>query len=232
MLLMQQSTQGSTIAVFLLIPFLILTAVLIIYVVRKVVKSRLDNPREPFEQTEGRKVVHLLRNTSPKTRLAAMVIIIIVTITGVVVVGQQPVHRTNIVHSDLYGDVTDADIDIVEIRSYLNGTELYLQLTVDGNIVESNATITYQYKIIVVVKGVADDSSASIYMLTYENGSMGVSSYSSCSFVHGATLTIVIPISTIIHGRYMIGLEGWAQTPFEQDLTPEDRDGEVAHLLF
>ncbi|MDF1538414.1 MAG: hypothetical protein P1Q69_05890 [Candidatus Thorarchaeota archaeon] len=232
MVLIQQGTPTVTISLFSFIPFLILIAVLIIYAARKAMKNRSDNPREPFEQTEERKLSDHLRMTSLKTRFTAMVIIIIVAIVGVIVVGQQPVHRTNIVHSDLPGDVTDADIDIVEIRSYLNGTELYLQLTVDGNIVESNATITYRYEIIVVAKGLSDDSSAYVYVLSYENGSMGVSSYSSRSYVDGATLTLVIPISTLIHGSYMIGLEGCTLTPFEEDFTPEDRDGEVAHLLF
>jgi hypothetical protein len=30
----------------------------------------------------------------------------------------------------------------------------------------------------------------------------------------------------------MIGLEGVAQSPFEDDLTPEDRDSNIARLLF
>ncbi len=232
MVLLLQSSQGATIALFIFIPFLIFIALLIVYIVRRAVKNTLGNPKEPFEQAERKTIVHLLKTSSPRTRLIATVTIVLVAVAGIIVVGQLPVHRTNIEHSDPLGDVADADIDIVEIRSYLNGTELYLQLTVAGRIVKTNATTRYQYKIIPVAKRISEDSSAHIYELGYTNGSMAVSSFSARAYVNGATLTIVVPISMFSQGEYMIGLEGIAQAALEQDFTPEDRDGEVAHLWF
>jgi hypothetical protein len=61
---------------------------------------------------------------------------------------------------------------------------------------------------------------------------MGVSSYTTRSYVTGDTLTIVTPITTLFPGDFMIGLEAYTQTVYDQDYTPEDRDGEIAHLLF
>lgn len=229
----QQTTPGMTIPLLFFIPFLILVAMLTIYIVRKVVKNRLENLKEPFDYAEKRTILHRLRTSSFKTRLIAALIIIVVAVSGIVMIGQMPVNRTNIEHSDPVGDVTDPNIDIVRIKSYLNGTDLYLQMTVAGEIMVTNASIGYQYKLIIVAKGVSEDASAHIYTLSYDNGSMDLSSFSSLArpYVNGSTLTIVVPISILVQGDYMIGLEGAAMA-HGADYTAEDRNGQVAHLWF
>lgn len=181
---------------------------------------------------QQRTKMHLLKTSSIKTRLIAVLIIIVVAVSGIVVIGQMPVNRTNIEHSDPLGDVTDANIDIVLIKSYLNGTNLYLQMTVASEIVKTNATFAYQYSILVIAEGISEGSNAFEYLLSYVNGSLTESPYSPCSYVNGTTLTIVVPISMIRQGDYMTGLEGFADNSLERDLTVSDRDGEVAHLWF
>ncbi len=227
----QQTTPGIIIPLFIFIPLLVVVAVVAIYLVQKALKNRLENAREPFGHAEKRTIVHLLKMSSFKTRLIAAVIIIVIAVSAITVIGQMPVNRTNIDHSDPVGDVTDPKIDIVLIKSYLNGTDLYLQMTVAGEIVVTNATIGYQYKLIIVAKGVSEDASAHIYALSYDNGSMETSSFSARPHVNGSTLTIVVSISILVQGDYMIGLEGVAEG-LGADYTAEDRDGQVAHLWF
>lgn len=229
----QQGTQGGTIVLSFFIPFLIVVVLVTTYVVRKVVRNRLGRPNEPFEHAEKRTVVHRLKTSSFKARLIAALIIIVVAVAGIAMIGQMPVNRTNIEHSDPVGDVTDPNIDIVLIKSYLNGTDLYLQMTVAGKIVVTNSTIGYLYKLIIVAKGVSEDASAHVYTLSYDNGSMELSSFSDSvrPYVNGSTLTLVVPISILVQGDYMIGLEGAAMA-YGADYTAEDRNGQVAHLWF
>ena len=48
-----------------------------------------------------------------------LVLIVILLFTALAYsYGTEPVHRTNITHTDEVGDVEDPDIDIVKIRSY------------------------------------------------------------------------------------------------------------------
>jgi hypothetical protein len=227
----QQTTPGMIIPLFIFIPLLIVIVLVTMYIVQKVVKTRLANATEPFEHGEKRTIVHLLKTSPFKTRLIAASIIILVAVSGITVIGQMPVNRTNIQHSDPAGDVADPNIDIVLIKSYLNGTDLYLQMTVAGEIVETNSTVGYQYKLIIVAKGLSEDAHAHIYALSYDNGSMEISSASAHPYVNGSTLTIVVPISILVQGDYMIGLEG-AAMGLGADYTTEDRDGQVAHLWF
>ncbi len=238
--MLQETTQGGTTLVpFIFIPFLVLVVSLLIYKLWKAVKARIDRSEDPFEQAERtEEVTHLLRVSSRKTRLIAALIIMSVAVAGIVVVGRQPVHRTDIEHTDTLGDVIDADIDIIGIRSYLNGTELYLQMTVAGRIVTD--TTRYQYEMLVIAKSldggdhiITNGSSGHIYALfAYMNGSVAPSLYSPRSHADGSTLTIAVSLSMFSSGSYMIGLEGIAKNGLEQDYTPEDRDSEIPRLLF
>ena len=228
---MQQVTQGFGISFFGVFFFIIVLVIVLYVYISKTMKNRRERVDTPFEEIDGGRPLFQIDFKSRKTRIVALSLITVIAVASIAVLGQMPVHRTNIEHTDPLGDVADADVDIVNIKSYLNGTDLYLQLTVAGNIVETNATVRYQYNINIVGKRVTD-TEGHLYGFTFENGSMGVSTYTSNSFVSGDTLTIVTPISTLLPGVYMIGLEAHAQTVYGQDYTAEDRDGEIAHLLF
>lgn len=215
---------------YFVVPVLLLVVVLVYYILRRFLKNMRDRIDEPFESTEGRTTISQLRARLPRTRFLAAAVLLIVVVPSTIVVGQMPVNRTNIEHSDPVGDVSNSNIDIVQIRSYLNGTDLYLELTVAGNIVEINKTTLYQYRLTIVTRSVEAEAGIAVYQITYENGS--VSGYSAQAFVKGDTLTLVVSINTIAPGYYMIGLEGRAQTASEQDTTSLDRSSEVAHFLF
>ncbi|MHA2322985.1 MAG: hypothetical protein ACXACG_15205, partial [Candidatus Thorarchaeota archaeon] len=84
------------------------------------------------------------------------------------------------------------------------------------------------YRINVVARGTDLDSH--IYSCAYQNGVVG--QYGFDVEVENSTLRIFFPLTAFISDSYMIGLEGVAQSPFEDDLTPEDRDSNIARLLF
>ena len=154
------------------------------------------------------------------------IVVLIVMISSIIVVGQSPVHRTNIEHSDLRNDVLDPNCDIIQIRSYLSGNDITLEMTVAGRI---NISSTYLYRLTIVAKH-SDEDSAHIYALTCKDGT--VSQFDLSVSIENDTITIFFPLTQFISNSYMIGLEGWASNMSETDMTMEDRNGTVARLLF
>jgi hypothetical protein len=162
---------------------------------------------------------------------AFLVSLLIIILIGVPMVGHLPVHRTNIQYSDPQGDVSDSDFDIIEIRSYIQFQYIILELTVAGIILTPDAQSSYSdfiYRINVVAREINRDPY--IYSCAYRNGV--VEQYGFDVEVDGATLRIFFPLTAFLLGSYMIGLEGAAQYPFDEDLTPEDRNSSIARLLF
>ena len=159
-------------------------------------------------------------------RTRIIVILVIVFIPSIIVIGRIPVHRTIIEHSDLRGDVSDPDCDIIQIRSYLTGNDIAVEMTVAGRI---NISSTYLYRLTIVARGI-DDDSAHIYALTCKDGI--VSQFDLSVSTENDTMTIFFPLTQFISDSYMIGLEGWATNVSEIDMTMEDRNGTVARLLF
>jgi len=171
-------------------------------------------------------------NLTRRKSIAGIFFVIIVS-SVIIVIGQIPVHRTNIQHSDMIGDVSNANIDIVLVKSFLNGSNVSLEMTVAGRIMNSTVNERYEYRLIVVAKGLVD-TKAHVYTCYYDNGSTWP--YSLRSFSKNDTLTILFPIATFISDSYMIGLEGVASVSssieIERDYTPEDRNGTIARILF
>jgi len=166
-----------------------------------------------------------------KKRLAVLVIASITLLIGFPTIGHLPVHRTNILHSDAQGDIPDPDFDIIQIRSYTQSHYVVLELTVAGLIQTADTESSYSdflYRITVVAKGI--NNGPHIYSCTYQDGIVG--QYGFDAEVENSTLRIFFPLTAFIPDSYMIGLEGTARTPFDQDLTPEDRDSSLARLLF
>ncbi len=157
--------------------------------------------------------------------------ILIALLIGLPTIGHLPIHRTNIQYSDPVGDVSEPDFDIIKVRSYIQSRNIVLELTVAGIIQTPDTDSTYSnfiYRINVVARGINHDPH--IYSCAYQNGV--VSQYGFDVEVENATLRIFFPLTAFISDSYMIGLEGVAQSPFEHDLTPEDRDSNIARLLF
>lgn len=65
-----------------------------------------------------------------RIKILAIIAITVVASSGIIIIGQLPVHRTNNQNSDIEGDVTDSNIDIVLIKSYLEGDYIALQMKV------------------------------------------------------------------------------------------------------
>jgi hypothetical protein len=170
------------------------------------------------------KVQHSLMLLGKRTKI--IVVLVIVMIPSIIVIGRIPVHRTKIEHLDLRGDVTDLDCDIIQIRSYLIGNDIALEMMVAGRI---NISSTYLYRLTIVAKGI-DDDSAHIYALTCKDGT--VSQFDLSVSTENDTMTIFFPLTQFISDSYMIGLEGTATNVHETDYTMEDRNGTVARLLF
>jgi hypothetical protein len=227
-----QGSPTTTVSSYLLIPFIVGIILLSYYIVRRSFKNRREAIDGPFDSSEEQTQWQLPILRKPKIRVLVAIILVGVVITSVIVVGQQPIHRTDIEHSDPLGDVSDSDIDILQIQSYLNGTDVYLKMTVAGNIIETSNTTPYRYKILIITRGLSYENDTAVHTFTYENGSVEDSMYSILSYVENDTLTIVVPITVLGNVRYMIGLEGRTQTYYDEDLTPLDRDGSVAHLWF
>jgi len=162
---------------------------------------------------------------------ALFMTLLLILLIGVPTIGHLPIHRTNIQYSDPQGDVLDPDFDIIEIKSYIQFQIIVLELTVAGIIQTPDTEPTYSdfiYRINVVARGI--NHCPHIYSCAYQNGV--VSQYGFDVEVENATLRIFFPLTAFISDSYMIGLEGVAQTPFEDDLTPEDRVSNIARLLF
>ena len=168
-----------------------------------------------------------MRFRANQRNIYSLVLIGLVILTGVVVIGQMPIHRTNIQYTDVLGDVNNSDIDIIEIRSHQDGSNIVLELIVEGQIQTST---NYLYSISITAKGVADTSSH-IYACTFQDGQL--TSYGFDTEIDNDTLRIFFPLSAFVSDSYMIGLEGHAYSPdLEEDFTSSDRDGDVARVLF
>ncbi|MHA2135698.1 MAG: hypothetical protein ACXAEN_20065 [Candidatus Thorarchaeota archaeon] len=180
---------------------------------------------------------HIVSKFPRKTGVVILIFVILIS-SGVLILGQQPLHRTSIEHSDVEGDMIDQDIDIIEIKSFLQGENLVLQLKVTGIIhsissSDPDDSSEYQYRLIVVAKGLEDDD-AHIYVCSYIYGI--ISQYDFEAEAENDTLVIYFPLSAFVFNSYMIGLEGRAlvtgNNGIEVDYTQEDRTGPINRWLF
>ena len=170
-----------------------------------------------------------------KNKVLLTVVAFIILLIGIPTISHLPVHRTNIIHTDIYGDVTDPNFDIVQIRSFAEAQYIVLELTVAGVIETEDPEQSYPtflYKIIVVAKGLNEglNDQAHIYICTLKNGV--VSQYGFDTEVENATLRIFFPWTAFLSDSYMIGLEGRAQNGLNDDHTLSDRNSAVARLFF
>lgn len=165
-----------------------------------------------------------------KVQLA--IVVSIMLLICISTIGNLPVHRTDIVHADTYGDTLNPDFDIIQVRSFARPQYIVLELTVAGMIQTEESEALYSdflYRIIVVAKGI-DDNSAHIYACTFRNGF--VQQYGFDSEIENATLRIFFPWTAFVHNSYMIGLEGTALSGLDKDYTASDRNSDIACLLF
>ncbi len=223
MALLGQESQVMTSVGYMIIPLIFLILVLVYGSLKTYFRKRSENTViEPY---------HHLTNL-PLKKILAIAIIIIVATSGFILIGQIPIHRTSIQNSDVENDVSDSDIDIILVRSYLEESNIVLRLTVVGKIMNNTSSSVYEYRIIVVAKGV-DDESAHIYTCSYSDGDLSLNYLQ--AYTANDTLTILFPLAAFLPGSFMIGLEGSASVSgngVERDLTSEDRNGTIARLLF
>lgn len=181
---------------------------------------------------ENRGGYHHLTNL-PLKKILAIAIIIIVATSGFILIGQIPIHRTSIQNSDVENDVSDSDIDIILVRSYLEESNIVLRLTVVGKIMNNTADSSYEYRIIIVARGI-NDNRAHIYTCYYANGTTWPHNFQ--ALCENDTLIMLFPIGEFHSDSYMIGLEGLASVSgnsgVDRDYTVSDREGTVARLLF
>lgn len=162
-------------------------------------------------------------------RTVLVVVMIIVVLLGTSIIGNLPVHRTNIVHTDPLGDVSDPDFDIIQIKSIGEPSQIVLELTVAGRI-QTPETASYPnflYFIVVVARGISHGPH--IYSCVYDGEN--IKQYGFDFEVDNSTLRVFFPLTAFIPDSYMIGLEASAAS-LEEDNTPEDRDSSIALLLF
>lgn len=168
-------------------------------------------------------------------RIIVGVILTIIIVASTLFIGHLPVHRTDIIHTDPEGDVDDDDnpnIDIIELRSYNSGHNIILEMTVVGMIQVDNSTsdyFNYAYIIGVIARDI-EDLDAHVYHCRFDG--VREKNYGLVTEVANSTLRIIFPKTTFLVGSYMIGLEGTAMSPWGEDNTLPDRDGEIARLFF
>ncbi len=167
-----------------------------------------------------------------KKKVLLTVMAFIILLIGIPTISHLPVHRTNIIYTDISGDVTDPNFDIVQIRSFAEAQYIVLELTVAGVIQTEDSERSYPlflYRINVVAKGL-NDVTAHIYACTFRNGVRNPHGFD--TEVENATLRIFFPWTFFIPDSYMIGLEGRASNGLENDYTLSDRNSAIARLLF
>ena len=170
----------------------------------------------------------------PRMHVRIIIVLVVLYATSFLVIAQAPVHRTDIDHSDPLGDSIDSDVDIIRLRSYREGQNVVLEMTVDGQIKANTSTqwpfYDYRYEFTIVTKGAYDGSSGT-WHCAYRDGELAY--YDFGTEVDTDTLRIYFPLSTFFGDSFMIGLEGLADGPgLADDFTDHDRDGEVARILF
>jgi hypothetical protein len=170
--------------------------------------------------------LEILNNRMKGNKYGKLAILATFLIVGFLIVGQIPIHNTSILHTDDMGDVSDQNIDIVEIRSYLDGSYVVLEMVVSGEIQTST---NYTYRLTITARGIVN-SDVHIYSCTYENGTL--TSYAFNTAFNNNTLRVYFPLSAFASDSYMIGLEGNAHSSGEEDNTGEDRESDVSRLLF
>lgn len=173
-----------------------------------------------------------LSNLSLK-KLLLVALVLVIVVSSFLIIGLQPVHRANIEHTDIEDDVFDSNIDIISVSSHLEENDLILRMTVVGTILNNTADTSYEYRLIIVARGLIDNRTH-VYTCYYANGTTWP--YAFQALPENNTLVIVFPLTIFLSDSYMIGLEGIATVSgndgVERDQTEEDRNGTVARLLF
>ncbi|MBD3159435.1 MAG: hypothetical protein GF309_11645 [Candidatus Lokiarchaeota archaeon] len=212
--------------------FTIFVVVLIVtYILNRYRQNWGGAIEEPFESVGEQSIWSFLRPKLPRMWILILIIVIVIGIPSIFFIGRMPVHRTNITHTDPEGDVSDPNCDIVQITSYRDGIYVAIEMQVAGSIQENNDSLPYGYWLIIVSRGIEEGHTDShIISLYYEDGT--VSEPGLPVSVENDTLRLLVPFSRFNPDSYMIGLEGAASNGFEEDLTPVDRNGTVARLLF
>jgi len=154
----------------------------------------------------------------------------VLTFLSTINLSTQPVHRTDIYHTDPVGDVQNPDIDIIQIGSYEEEGNIVLVLTVDGIIQNPGKIVdeyneSYRYELIVIAKN-KNNPCIHIYRIIYANGQ--IQNYEFISRTNGDTLRIFFTKDTFLIDMYMVGLEAATYSPIsagaETDTMPLDRD--------
>ena len=161
-----------------------------------------------------------------RKKVGVLAVLCIILVAGFLIIGQMPIHRSTVLHTDTLGDVSDPDIDIVEIESYQDGSYIVLEMVVAGEI---QTSVDYLYRLTITARGIIN-SDIHVYSCTFQNGVL--TSYAFDILYSNSTLQILFPLTAFVSDSYMIGLEGSAQSSGDEDTTDEDRDGEVSRLLF
>lgn len=225
----------SQISLFGVLFIAMILALVIIYVLRRYLGNwRERTIEEPFESTDEQSLWSFFRSKLPRTRVLALIIIIVIGIPGVFFIGRMPVHRTNITHTDPEGDVSDSNIDIVQLRSYRTGNDIALEITVAGeirNVTDSSPyPDPYDYRITIITRRPNEEGTPA-YRVSYTNGTLGLQ-YDTRANVDNNTLTIFLPLYEIDSRYYIIDIKGTARTYTETDTTEADSDRPVERLLF
>ena len=172
--------------------------------------------------------------TKSKIVLILIIILTILTILSLTNSSSQPTHRTDIYHPDPVGDVSDPDIDIIQLGSYEEEGNIVLSLTVDGSIQykgnpndQNDGSYRYEFRIVARNE---NDQDLFIYTIIYTEGQ--VQNYNIDSRNSIDTLRIYFNKDIFHSNTYMIGLEATAYSPAiykaEMDITSADRDRPIS----
>jgi len=225
----------SQISLFGVLFIIVILALVIIYVLKRYMGNwRERTIEEPFDSTDEQSLWSFLRSKLPRTRVLTLIIIIVIGIPSILFIGHIPVHRTNITHSDPEGDVSDSNIDIIQLCSYRTGNDIAFEITVAGkirNVTDSSPyPDPYDYRITIITRKPNEESTPA-YKISYTNGTLGLQ-YRTTARLENNTLTIFLPLHEIISGYYIVDIKGTARTYTETDTTEPDWNRPVARLLF